>query len=223
MRLDPRTLASTAAALIIAVAPAAADPIRITAGALVYPASPLDISVNLAGDGFAFSGSARRMGMGFDPYQTCIFGDCVPGSTLSLHTFGTEQTYSFDTITYQGRTFTNLSGINARSGIETEWTGSLLIPLNFTGGVLTAPFSFRGIFHLTDDASGSFQTGQLTGSGIATVTFGPNSGNFDPNGFHTTAVRFDFLDTAPTPEPMSLLLVGTGLCGIVATRRRRAR
>src|SRR5688500_5923235 len=63
VRLVLRTLASTAATLIIAVAPAAADPIPITVGALVYPASPLDISVNLAGDGFAFSGSALRTGM----------------------------------------------------------------------------------------------------------------------------------------------------------------
>ena len=223
MRLNLRTAASTAAMLLLGLASASADPVRITSGSFAYPALPLDIAVDLSGDGFTFTGRALRMGMGFDPYQGCLVPACLPGSTLSLHTFGTEQNYAFVTVTYQGRTFTNFSGIDARSSVVTDWRGSLPIPSNFAGGVLTAPFSFSGVFLLTDEPSGFFQRGELVGSGTATVTLGPYGSPLHPDAFATTAVRFDFADAGPTPEPMSVVLVGTGLCGIVAARWRRAR
>jgi PEP-CTERM motif len=222
MRLELRNLMAAAAALVVGVATATAEPIRITSGSLVFPASPIDIAVELAGDGFAFTGRTGTQQIWLSPYAECLVPACVPGSTLSLQTVGSEATYIFATATYQGQAFDNFGGIDARSGLLTEWTGSLDIPSNFAGGSLSAPFSFAGSFRLTDDGTGSFQRVDLFGSGMATVTFGPY-GPADPNAFGTQSVRFDFADAAPTPEPASLLLLATGLCGVAAASRRRTR
>ena len=219
MRLVLR-MAASIVAMSLGVASASADTIRITSGALVFP-SDMHIAIDFAGDGFAFTGSSLRMEMGFSPYQSCLVTACVPGSTLSLHSFGTEQNFRFDAVTYQGRTFTNLSGVDARSSVQLDWNGSLPIPSNFSGGTLTAPFVFSGVFRLTDDEAGVFHAGNLVGSGIATVTFDRYGSPEHPNAFATSAVRFDFADAAPTPEPMSLLLVATGMGVIGVVRRRR--
>jgi hypothetical protein len=221
VRLNLRHLTSTAAALVLGVATATAEPIQITSGSLVFPASPIPITVELAGAGFTFTGRTGTQQIWLSPYSECLVPACLPGSTVSLHTVGTEATYLFATATYQGQSFDNFGGIDARSGLLTEWTGSLELPSNFAGGSLSAPFSFSGVFRLTDDQTGFFQRVDLFGSGIATVTFGPYGSPEYPNAFGTQSVRFDFAEVAPTPEPASLLLLGTGLCAIAAARRRR--
>ena len=221
MRVNLQHVLSAVPALVFGVATAAAEPIQITSGSLVFPASPMPITVELAGAGFTFSGSTGTQQLWLSPYGECLVPACLPGSTVSLHTGGSEATYIFATATYQGQTFDNFGGINAASGLLTEWTGSLELPSNFAGGSLSAPFSFSGVFRLTDDQTGLSQRVDLFGSGIATVTFGPYGSPEHPNAFGTQSVRFDFADVAPTPEPASLLLLGTGLCAIAAARRRR--
>ena len=214
-----RIVAFATAALLSVAAPAAADTIRITSGTLVFPAAGVvPISVELSGDGFTFSGLAAPFDLFFSPYESCLVPACVAGSTLNLRTFGTGSNYRFATATYQGVTFGDLGRLTSANDIYTDWTGTVVFPQGFTGGTLTAPFAFSGTFQQSDFIT--VTRVNLFGSGTATLTFGPYGAPVHPDAFGTESVRFDFDAAAPTPEPASLLLVATGLAGLVAKLRR---
>ena len=82
---------------------------------------------------------------------------------------------------------------------------------------MTAPVSFSGTFRFFDFPTETVLN--LTGSGLATLGFTkfPTS-----PGFFLSSATYEFEPAMPTPEPMSIVLVGTGLAGLAALRRRRS-
>jgi hypothetical protein len=219
MSLCVRTVA-TAAAIVVSAATAAADPIQIRSGSFAWRSGAISVPVTLAGDGFTFSGGTNRTEGLFTPIEQCGVPECRPGTTVDLLTYFVGNAYS-GTATFEGNTYSNVGSLAGTSSLETKWVGALAIPADFTGGTLLAPFTFTGQFAFTPDPTLPWRNVDLFGSGTAALTFTPwQTGEF-PGALSLDTVSFSFDGAAATPEPASLLLLGTGLCGIAAARRRR--
>lgn len=215
-----RTLSSAAAALVLSAVTATADPIQITSGFLVWHAGgPIDVT--LGGDGFTFAGGTNRTEGLFMPIEQCTLPECGPGTTVDLLAYALGNAYS-GTATLDGTTYTNVGTLAGPSSIETRWTGALEIPGAFTGGTLFAPFLFTGRFSVDGTPTVPAQNVDLFGFGTAALTFSPYADPQFPNRFVLDSLSYTFEAAEPTPEPASLLLMGTGLCAIAAARRRRA-
>jgi hypothetical protein len=185
---------------IAAATPAAADPIRITSGALaesVSTTADYHIMSDMSG-GFSLSGEVTGGNL-----QLCI--PCTPGSPFSLDSVW------------------NLSGDVLFNDIITTATGSFA----FTASDVTVPtlaaidsivalsraFTFVGTVLI----DGSSAAQQLVGSGTVTVRFyRPDVGSIQP-----LDIRYDF--ASPVPEPATILLLGSGLAGAALARQRRRR
>ena len=221
-----RVCVTSPLALVLSIAasvlPASADSIRITSGALAYPPTGGMPVISLNGEDFTFTASTSTTDAYIKPFEQCSTPDCHAGTTVGLDTRASGSGLRGGTATYQGTTYQHFEGFGAFDpAMILSWDGSVVIPTGFTGGTLTAPFAFSGVFTYWTGFTTGFQRLELFGSGTASVTLEPYSNGLFPGSFRGTGVRFDFDAPAATPEPASLVLLGTGLAGLVAARRRR--
>ena len=204
--------------LTLPVSSASAEPIHITSGSLTgfSPATTSGGQILLSGEGFAFAGST---GTGFVAAANEYVLGIAPGATLDLRANWTGLGVG-GAVTFSGRQFhaggidPGVSPKNAEI-LGVTWSGTLTLPSSFSGGSVTAPFQFSGLVAVPDGIG--FHHIDLTGSGTATLTFGPS---LNLGLFRLTAISYDFEDPAATPEPGSMVLLGTGLFGLVRVVRR---
>ena len=208
-----------AALCLLIAAPARAD--RITAGTLLYPGIAKSIDIHLQSDTFVLDGFASPFFGIFNPRFQCTVPLCVPGTTVNLLTHFSGGDLG-GTGTVDGVTYAPIGSLSARASMSATWMGSLTIPEMYQGGFVTAPFTFAGVFSYEVDPTTAWRDLTLFGSGIATATFVPyGAPEFAPALF-LNSIRFDF-EAAATPEPASMILVGSALAGLLATRARRKR
>ena len=198
---------------------AAADPVVVTSGALsnFYTSARFEfIGEGMWLRAFPENGllspmfmnchpcrSERAVGLSFDAtYLGGSFSSGLPGT--------------FDGVAYE-RTF--LSGSIFIDG--PEFTSAALSPSSL---VFTAPFTMRATIVNYDSSprlGPPLFTASLIGSGTATARFSTVEDGLGGRVFDAFSVQYEFEAAAPTPEPGTLLLLGSGIALVVRRRVRR--
>jgi hypothetical protein len=207
---------------LLGASQALADPMTVTWGHVTAQMS--GGTFTLTGDGFLLSGAPPS------GYQSGIW-ECTPcrasdrlNLSLSSSARGSfdDLPGEFDHVPYD-RTYLaghlEFTAGDMTSAILDAGQTSISMPFTFTGELQ----NFESFQSRATSGSLPLFIATLTGSGIATAHFrGPFA---DPNGslFFADRITYDFAPDAPlpTPEPASLLLVGTGAAGLLARRRVR--
>lgn len=219
----PRTSTAFACMVIAAVValgatPARADTIQL-GGSVTLPTS-YTAQFTLTGTGFSLHGGASD----FAEFAGCTsYGPCFAGATIPLNLL-LAGTIGGGSGTVNGTYYPQLS-----IGGNLQFVGSG----SFTGSgptvVVTAPFSLAPNSSLNAFTGPALDTQvfsvPVSGSGIATLTLHSDPSYGLPGAYSFTSLRYDFSNTAVTPEPASMLLLGSGmgLTALAARRRRRAR
>jgi hypothetical protein len=208
------------ALLAIFVGPslAAADPIRITSGFVHAGAVDPSAQFLLEGEGLSLAGFAQAFSSTLS--LECV--PCAPGTTLNLGgTFhGPDAAGSgvVDGVAYSEIFLNGMTGTFSSPSFQISGDEALTIMRNFTfTGTISGYLLNPSVYGFTEPAF----TKTLTGQGIVRGEFLFNADETPL--FFARDLHYEFSDTAPVPEPATLLLFGTGAAMAVWRRRRSPR
>jgi hypothetical protein len=220
-------IACTAALIVFAgTIPARADPINILSGSVTMENPAGDLRpANLVGTGgFTFTGRAGFF-TGIGLFAQCGVPECPPGTRVefNLDLSGSSGALS-GVMTIQGDQYDVTDSVTADANLSLHFDGSFIAPEMGPAAQATvvAPFSMTGRAFAVTPLGEVAHDDQLFGHGGGTVTlvpYNPQAG-FPPS-WTVQNVRFDFAQ--PTPEPSTLLLLGTCALAPVIRRMRRSR
>ena len=191
-----------------------ADPIVITSGSLTVT-GPFGIpSYSISGQNFSVTATGRDQG------NTPSCFPCPSGSPISISSFLVGTSLGAGTVTINGNTFNNVFFF----GQFSLAAPSVFLPADMTSVTVTAPFFFSGFLTGCDDplliCNNQIFTTELIGRGTVTAFF--DSG-IPFNGitlYSFRRVTYEF-EGAAIPEPMTVLLLASGLVGVAAKLRTR--